>query len=77
MNSHTYIVRIWSEPNTGGSSVWRASLLDATNQERLYFSSADRLAEFLVEVSDAVPALPLEESESRRSVDAAKPGGFA
>ena len=65
MNSHTYIVRIWSEPNTGGSSVWRASLLDATNQERLYFTSADRLAEFLVEVSDAIPALPLEPTESR------------
>ena len=65
MNSHTYIVRIWTEPNTGGLSVWRASLLDATNQERLYFSSADRLAEFLVEVSDAIPALPLEPTEPR------------
>jgi hypothetical protein len=65
MNSHTYIVRVWSEFNTGGSSVWRASLLDTTNRERLYFSSANLLAEFLVEVSDAKPALPLEPTESR------------
>ena len=65
MNSHTYIVRVWSESSTGGSSVWRASVLDTTNQERLYFSSADRLAEFLIEVSDAVTALPLEPTESR------------
>jgi hypothetical protein len=52
MNNHTYIVRVWLESNPGGSSVWRASVLDASSQERLYFSSADRLAEFLYEASD-------------------------
>jgi hypothetical protein len=53
MNNHTYIVRVWLESNPGGSSVWRASVLDANSQERLYFSSADRLAEFLYEASDS------------------------
>lgn len=65
MHSHTYIVRVWSESNAGGSSVWRASVLDATNQERLYFSSADLLAEFLVEISDAKPASALETTQRR------------
>lgn len=53
MNNHTYIVRVWLEPNPGGSSVWRASVLDSNSQERWYFSSADRLAEFLYEASDS------------------------
>lgn len=53
MNSHTYIVRVWSEPNPGGSSVRRISVMDATSQERWYFSSADRLAAFLLEANDA------------------------
>ena len=65
MNSHTYIVRIWSEPNAGGSSVWRASVLDTTNQERLYFSSANLLAEFLVEISDAKATPSLETTALR------------
>ena len=65
MNSHTYIVRVWSESSTGGSSVWRASVLDTTNQERLYFSSANLLAEFLVEISDAKPASALEKTAPR------------
>ncbi len=53
MNNHTYIVRVWLEPNPGSSSVWRASVLDSNSQERWYFSSADRLAEFLYESSDS------------------------
>ncbi len=53
MNNHTYIVRVWLEANPGNSSVWRASVLDSNSQERLYFSSADRLAEFLYEASDS------------------------
>ena len=65
MNSHTYIVRVWSESNTGGSRVWRASVLDTTNQERLYFSSENLLAEFLVEISDAKPASALEKTKPR------------
>ena len=36
----------------GSSSVWRASVLDSVSQERWYFSSADRLAEFLFEASE-------------------------
>ena len=65
MNSHTYIVRVWSESNTGGSRVWRASVLDTTNQERLYFSSANLLAEFLVEVSDVPASSTLEKTAPR------------
>jgi hypothetical protein len=65
MNNHTYIVRVWLEPNPGSSSVWRASVLDANSQERLYFSSADRLAEFLYEVGDAKPDRVLEQKVSR------------
>jgi hypothetical protein len=64
MNNHTYIVRVWLESNLGGSSVWRASVLDATSQERLYFSSADRLAEFLYEASDTRPDPALETETS-------------
>ena len=41
MNIHSYIVRVWLEPNPGSSSVWRASVLDSISQERWYFSSAD------------------------------------
>jgi hypothetical protein len=53
MKNHTYIVRVWLEPNPGGSSIWRASVLDSSSQERWYFSSADRLAEFLYEANDS------------------------
>jgi hypothetical protein len=60
MSNHTYIVRVWLEPNPGGSSVWRASVLDSSSQERWYFSSADRLAEFLYEVGDGKPDVNLE-----------------
>jgi hypothetical protein len=60
MNNHTYIVRVWLESNPGGSSVWRASVLNANSQERLYFSSADRLAAFLYEVSDGKPDVNFE-----------------
>jgi hypothetical protein len=60
MNNHTYIVRIWLEPNPGGSSLWRASVLDSSSQERWYFSSADRLAAFLFEVGDGKPEVNLE-----------------
>jgi hypothetical protein len=49
MNSHTYIVRVWSEPNPGGSGVWRVSVLDSSSQERWYFSSPGSLVEFLLE----------------------------
>ncbi len=52
MNSHTYIVRVWSEPNPGGSSVWRVSVTDATSRERWCFSSVDRLIAFLREATD-------------------------
>jgi hypothetical protein len=60
MNNHTYIVRVWLEPNPGSSSVWRASVLDSNSQERWYFSSADRLAAFLYEVGDGKPDTTLE-----------------
>lgn len=60
MNNHTYIVRVWLEPNAGGSSVWRASVLEVSSQERWYFSSADRLAVFLFEVGDGKPDRVLE-----------------
>ena len=60
MNSHRYIVRVWLESNSGGSSVWRASVLDSSSQERWYFSSADRLAEFLFEASAGMASENLE-----------------
>jgi hypothetical protein len=60
MNNHTYIVRVWLEPNPGSSSVWRASVLDSSSQERWYFSSADRLAAFLYEASDSKSIKNLE-----------------
>lgn len=60
MNNHTYIVRVWLEPNAGGSSVWRASVLEVNTQERWYFSSADQLAAFLYESSNAIAGLNLE-----------------
>ncbi len=62
MNNQTYIVRVWLEPNPGGSSVWRASVLDSNTQERLYFWSADQLAAFLYESSDARPDLNLKKN---------------
>jgi hypothetical protein len=49
MNSHTYIVRVWSEPNPGGPSVWRVSVLDSSSQERWYFSSPEPLVKLLFE----------------------------
>ena len=49
MNNHSYIVR-----------VWRASVLDSVSQERWYFSSADRLAEFLFEASEGIANQNLE-----------------
>jgi hypothetical protein len=64
MNNHTYIVRVWLESNPGSSSVWRASVLDANSQERLYFSSADLLAAFLYEVGDGKPDTTLEKKVS-------------
>lgn len=64
MNHNTYIVRVWTESNPGGSSVWRASVLEAISQERWYFSSADQLAAFLFETSDAQPDLSLERNVS-------------
>ena len=60
MNNHSYIVRVWLEPNPGSSSVWRASVLDSVSQERWYFSSADRLAEFLFEASEGIANQNLE-----------------
>ncbi len=64
MNNHTYIVRVWLESNPGGSSVWRASVVDVNSQERLYFSSAQQLAEFLYEASDTRPNLSLKRKVS-------------
>jgi hypothetical protein len=52
MNSHTYIVRVWSEPNPGGSGVWRVSVMDSSSQERWYFSSPEPLVKFLLEAGD-------------------------
>jgi hypothetical protein len=52
MKTHVYIVRVWSEPNPGGSSVQRVSVMDATSRERWYFPSADRLIAFLLESAD-------------------------
>jgi hypothetical protein len=60
MNNHTYIVRVWLEPNPGGSSLWRASVLDSSSQERWYFSSADRLVAFLYEASDGKSEFSLD-----------------
>ena len=53
MNSHTYIVRVWSEPNPGGPSVWRVSVMDSSSQERWYFSSPEPLVKFLLEAGDS------------------------
>lgn len=47
---HTYIVRVWAEPNPGGPSAWRASVLDTVSQERYYFSTPQDLARFLQEI---------------------------
>jgi hypothetical protein len=52
MSNHTYIVRVWSEPNPGGPSVWRVSVLDSRTQERWYFSSPEPLVKFLLEAGD-------------------------
>ena len=52
MKSHTYIVRVWSEPNPGGPSVWRVSVLDSSSQERWYFSGLEPLVKFLLEAGD-------------------------
>ena len=60
MNNHPHILRVRLEPNPGGSSVWRASVLDSNSQERWYFSSADRLAEFLFEASQGIANEKLE-----------------
>lgn len=53
MNTQVYIVRVWSEPNPGSLSVWRVSVMDATSQERWYFSSAERLVAFLRDATTA------------------------
>ena len=52
MISHTDVVRVWSEPDPGGSSVWRVSVTDATSREHWYCSSADRLIAGLREATD-------------------------
>ncbi|HEU4743176.1 MAG TPA: hypothetical protein VFS50_16385 [Meiothermus sp.] len=46
---HTYIVRVWAEPNPVGPGAWRASVLDTVSQERHYFSTPQDLARFLQE----------------------------
>lgn len=53
MSNHTYIVRVWSEPNPGGPSVWRVSVMDSSSQERWYFSSPGPLVKFLLKVGDS------------------------
>ena len=60
MNTHIYIVRVWSEPNPGGSSVWRVSVMDSSSQERWYFSSPRALVKFLLEAGDCKPEPILE-----------------
>lgn len=62
MNSHTYIVRVWSEPNPGGPSGWRASVMDASSQQRWYFSSPNLLVNFMLEASHTNPETEPEDS---------------
>lgn len=52
MGSQVYIVRVWSEPNPSGPSVWRVSIMDAISQERWFFSSPASLCAFLSEHHD-------------------------
>ena len=52
---HTFIVRVWREKTDGESFLWRGSVSDAQNGERLYFQSLEQLKDAVARMIEAPP----------------------
>ena len=62
INYHTYMLRVWSEPQVGhinGEPQWRFSLCDTVSGEQWGFTTLEALSNFLEELFPNEELLPI------------------
>ncbi len=63
-NSASFVIRIWSEPDTERRQVWRGHIRHVQSSQATYFAEADRMFAFMEEITGSVIPLSSETEET-------------
>lgn len=60
----SFVIRIWSEPDTERQQVWRGHIRHVQSSQATYFAEAGRMFAFMQKITGSVIPLSLEAGET-------------